>query len=129
MSGKSDKSTHIHIAKDYKKMVKTALGRSKSSPVQMSGKSDKSTHESPPATHKITKKHIKKKQFYEKKKKRTDERSKRSGEPDLEKIPFDLTSHYISPKNKIPNTIQVPRKDFGEPNFCSSNSHTAKKKS
>ena len=41
-----------------KKTVKTALGRSKLSPVQMSGKSDKSTHESPPITLKIMKKHI-----------------------------------------------------------------------
>ena len=47
MSGKSDKSTHTHTTKDYKKTVKTSLGRSKLSPVQKSGKSDKSTHESP----------------------------------------------------------------------------------
>ena len=63
-----------------------------------------------------------KKQNYKKAKKRTDERSKRSGEPDFEKIPFDPTSHYVSPKYKIPNSIQVPRKDCGEPNFSSTNS-------
>ena len=143
MSGKSDLNTHIPTPKNYKNANKTALGKSELFPVQMSSKSDKSTHQSPPKTHKNTKKHIlgkselspvqksgksdtsthhSKKQYCKKAKKRTDKRSKRSGEPDFEKIPFDPTSHYISPKNKIPNTIQVPRKDFGEPNFCSSNS-------
>ena len=56
MSGKSDKSTHTHTAKNYKKAIKTALGKSELSPIQMSGKSDKSTHEYPPTTLKITKK-------------------------------------------------------------------------
>ena len=88
---------------------KHILGKSELSPVKMSGKSDTSTHQP-------------QKKVYEKKKERIDEKSNRSGESDFEKIPFDPTSHYISPKNKIPNTIQVPRKDFGEPNFCSSNS-------
>ena len=126
MSGKSDKSTHSRTAKDYKNTVKKSLGRSKLSPVQKSGKSDKSTCESPQTTLTITKKHIlgkselsplkmsgksdtsihqPKKKVFKKKKERIEEKSNRSGEPDFEKIPFDPTSHYISPKNKIPNTI------------------------
>ena len=64
---------------------KHILGKSELSPVKKSDKSDTSTHQS-------------KKQIYEKAKKRTDKRSKRSGEPDFEKIPFDPTSHYILPK-------------------------------
>ena len=54
----------------------------------MSGKSDTSTHQP-------------KKKVYKKKKERIERRSKRSGEPDFEKIPFDPTSHYISPKIKF----------------------------
>ena len=99
---------HVNLPQTTLKITKKhILGKSELSPVKKSGKSDTSTHQP-------------KKKLY--KKKRTDERSKRSGEPDFEKNPFDPTSHYILPKNKIPNTIQVPRKDFGEPNFCSSNS-------
>ena len=72
MSGKSDKSTHESPPTTLKITKKHILGKSELSPVKKSGKSDTSTRQP-------------KKQFYEKTKKRTNDRSKRSGEPDFEK--------------------------------------------
>ena len=68
-----DKSKRESSTTTLKITKKHILGKSELSPVKMSGKSDTSTHQP-------------KKNIYEKKKKRTDERSKRSGKPDFEKF-------------------------------------------